>query len=73
VAGVVEHRRAEISAGVNQIFRRAQHNHLKEPELRTLRRQLEALVADVFGTDASGEPRVEEVIIASLNGQPMED
>jgi len=71
VADLMERRKAELMAGETQIFRRAQHNHLKEPELRTLTRQLTALAEDVFGVDAEGEPRVEEVIIASLNGRQI--
>lgn len=67
----LERRKAEIAEGVGLIIRKAQHAHLKEPELLTIQRQLGALVEDIFGTDPDGEPRVERVIIAKCTGLPV--
>lgn len=65
-------RAAEIQAGISQIFRSAQHSHLKEPELKTLTRQLTAYVNDVFGKDPDGMDRVDRVLITGLNGLPTD-
>jgi len=67
----LERRKAEIAEGVGLIIRKAQHAHLKEPELLTIQRQLGALVNEIFGTDPDGEPRVERVIIAKCTGLPV--
>jgi flagellar basal body-associated protein FliL len=68
----MEHRAAEIQAGLSQIFRSAQHSHLKEPELKTITRQLTAYVNEVFGEDPDGMPRVDRVLITTLNGLPTD-
>jgi flagellar basal body-associated protein FliL len=67
----LERRKAEIAEGVGLIIRKAQHAHLKEPELLTIQRQLGALVTEIFGTDPDGAPRVERVIIAKCTGLPV--
>ena len=67
----LERRKAEIAEGVGLIIRKAQHAHLKEPELLTIQRQLGALVSEIFGTDPDGAPRVERVIIAKCTGLPV--
>lgn len=72
VNDVMQSRDAEIHAGIAQIFRSAQHSALKEPELKTLTRQLTAYVNQVFGDDPDGMPRVERVMITSLNGLPTD-
>jgi flagellar basal body-associated protein FliL len=72
VTDVMNARAAEIQAGIAQIFRRAQHSHLKEPELKTLNRQLTAFVNQIFGDDPDGLPRVDAVLITSLNGLPTD-
>ncbi len=69
---VMEARSAEIQAGVTKIFRRAQHSHLKEPDLKTLTRQLTAYCNEIFGEDPDGLPRVDRVMITSLNGLPTD-
>ena len=67
---LLERRKAEIAEGVGLIIRKAQHTHLKEPELLTIQRQLRALVTEIFGTDPDGAERVERVIIAQCKGIP---
>ncbi|MFG0282902.1 MAG: hypothetical protein ACF8R7_00630 [Phycisphaerales bacterium JB039] len=67
---ILERRKAEIAEGVGLIIRKAQHTHLKEPELLTIQRQLRALVTEIFGTDPDGAERVERVIIAQCKGIP---
>jgi flagellar basal body-associated protein FliL len=65
-------RAAEIREGVAQVMRRAQHGHLREPELTTLNRQLAAYLDKVFGPDAEGNSRVERVLIPKCRGFQIE-
>jgi hypothetical protein len=65
-------RKAEIVEGVALIIRRAQHAQLREPELKTITRQLTAYVNSVFGQDDRGEDRVSRVVIATFRGQPVD-
>jgi hypothetical protein len=65
-------REAEIKEGVAQVMRRAQHSHLREPELTTLNRQLKAYLDTVFGPDADGESRIERVMIPKCKGFQVE-
>jgi hypothetical protein len=65
-------RASEIKEGVAQIMRRAQHSHLREPELTTLNRQLTAYLDKTFGPDADGNTRVERVMIPKCKGFQME-
>jgi flagellar basal body-associated protein FliL len=65
-------REAEIKEGVAQVMRRAQHSHLREPELTTLNRQLTAYLDTVFGPDADGESRIERVMIPKCKGFQVE-
>jgi hypothetical protein len=65
-------RASEIKEGVAQIMRRAQHSHLREPELTTLNRQLTAYLDKTFGPDADGNSRVERVLIPKCKGFQME-
>lgn len=67
----LERRSAEIHEGIARIIRRAQHSHLKEPDLKTIGRQFSAYVHSVFGDDPDGLPRVERVIIATFKGHPV--
>ncbi len=71
ITKTLERRKAEIAEGVGLIIRKAQHAHLKEPELLTIHRQLRALVTEIFGTDPDGVERVERVIIAQCKGLPV--
>lgn len=61
-------RSAEIKERVGQVIRRANHAHLREPDLRTLNRQFSALANELFGKDESGQYRVERVIISRCEG-----
>jgi flagellar basal body-associated protein FliL len=65
-------RSAEIKEGIAQIMRRAQHSHLREPELTTLNRQLTAYLDKTFGPDADGATRVDRVLIPKCKGFQME-
>lgn len=68
----LEQRNAEIKEGIAQIMRRAQHSHLREPELTTLNRQLTAYVDKCFGPDADGNSRIERVLIPKCKGFQLE-
>jgi flagellar basal body-associated protein FliL len=68
----LEKRSAEIKEGVAQIMRRAQHSHLREPELTTLNRQLTAYLDKIFGPDADGNTRLERVLIPKCKGFQLE-
>jgi flagellar basal body-associated protein FliL len=72
IAAELEQREAEIKEGVAQVMRRAQHSHLREPELTTLNRQLKAYLDTVFGPDADGESRIERVMIPKCKGFQVE-
>ncbi len=69
----LEDRNAEIKEGVSQIIRRAQHSHLKEPELTTLNRQIRAFLDKTLGTDADGQSRIERVMIPKCKGIQLEN
>jgi flagellar basal body-associated protein FliL len=73
IKSALEKRSAEVKEGISQIVRRAQHNHLKEPELTTLSRQLTAYLDKVFGRDAEGNSRIERVIIPKCKGLQLEN
>jgi flagellar basal body-associated protein FliL len=72
VTGELEKRSAEIREGIAQIMRRAQHAHLREPELTTLNRQLTAYFDKVFGPDPDGHSRLERVLLPKCKGYQME-
>ncbi len=72
VTGELEMRAAEIREGISQIMRRAQHAHLREPELTTLNRQLTAYLDKAFGPDPDGHSRVERVLIPRCKGFQIE-
>jgi hypothetical protein len=72
VQGVLEERAAEIRTGVSQIVRNAHHNHLKEPTLETLNRQMLTYLRGVFGQDPEGRERVEQVLIPKCVGFPSD-
>ena len=68
----LERRRAEITAGVGELIRKATHSHLREPELQTLKRKLETYMGEVFGVDAENETRVTQVLVPKLRGTPAD-
>jgi flagellar basal body-associated protein FliL len=69
----LEKRSAEIREGVAQIIRRAQHSHLREPDLVTVNRQLTAYLDKAFGADAEGRSRIERVLIPRCKGFQIEN
>jgi len=65
----LEKRAAEISEAISQIFRRAQHSQLIEPELTTINRQIAAYLDTIIKPDdTTGASRVERVIIPKCKG-----
>lgn len=72
IEGELTKRSAEIKEGVAQIMRRAQHSHLREPELTTLNRQLTAYLDKTLGPDADGNSRIERVLIPKCRGFQIE-
>jgi flagellar basal body-associated protein FliL len=66
---VLNERSAELKTSLSQLMRRMQHSQLKEPDLRTLTRQLTALVNEKFGYDKE-IPRVDEVLVSNCEGFP---
>ncbi len=72
VQRVLSDRSAEIKTGVSQIIRTAHHNHLKEPNLDTLTRQLTEYLKGVVGEDAEGESRVQALLLPKCVGFPAD-
>lgn len=72
VSEQLEKRTSEIKEGLSQIFRRAQHSHLCEPELTTLNRQIHAFLDRALGLDPDGNSRVERVLIPRCRGIQIE-
>jgi hypothetical protein len=72
ITAELEQRASEVQEGIAQIVRRAQHSHLKEPDLVTLTRQLSAYADKVFGHDAQGNSRIERVMIPKCRGVDVE-
>lgn len=68
----MERRTAELREGVSRIVRSAQDRHLREPGLETVERQFTTYLNEVFGSDANGVPRVEDVILAKFLGTPSD-
>jgi flagellar basal body-associated protein FliL len=65
----LEKRSAEISEGISQIIRRAQHSQLIEPELTTLNRQIAAYLDTIIKPDdSSGTSRIDRVLIPKCKG-----
>ena len=72
VTTILENQQAEIREQISKIIRKAHHAHLKEPDLRTLNRQITVLAHEVFGiSDADGLPRVERVLIPRCEGHAV--
>ncbi|MBX3357228.1 MAG: hypothetical protein KF745_02250 [Phycisphaeraceae bacterium] len=68
----LERRNAEIKEQVSQIFSRAQHAQLKEPDRQTLNRQLNNYLQDLFSSKSDEHPVIERLIIARCRGFPAE-
>ncbi len=72
VQSIVQDRSAELKSGIGRIIRTAHHNHLKEPNLETISRQLREYLYGVFGQDAEGEDRLQEVFLPRCVGFPAD-
>lgn len=72
VEHTIAERSAEIRTGISQIIRTAHHNHLKEPNLETLTRQMTAYLRGVFGQDGEGRERVVAVLLPKCVGFPAD-
>ncbi len=72
VAAELERRKAEITSGVGELIRKATHSQLREPELQTLNRKLEAYFVELFGVDADNQPRAVHVLIPKMRGSPAD-
>jgi flagellar basal body-associated protein FliL len=59
----LEMMRARISADIAEIIRKAEPAHLLEPELATLKRQVQSALDSRLGSDIDGNPLVMEVVI----------
>jgi hypothetical protein len=62
----IEQMQSRIEAEVTTVFARAEPAHLNEPDRTTLRRQLQAIMADRLGVDDDGEPYASEVVVSNL-------
>tara|TARA_R110002153_G_scaffold80468_1_gene204536 strand:+ start:83 stop:619 length:537 start_codon:yes stop_codon:yes gene_type:complete len=72
VTAELERRKAEITSGVGELIRKGTHSQLREPELQTLKRKLEAYFEEVFGVDADNRPRAVVVLIPKMRGAPSD-
>lgn len=72
VKQTLEDRKAEIKTGVSRIIRNAHQNHLQEPSLETLTRQLTKYLRGVFGEGAGAESRIEKVLLPKCVGFPAD-
>ncbi len=69
INGQLSKRSAEISEGIAQIIRRAQHSQLLEPELTTINRQVTAYLDTIIKPDeTTGASRIERVLIPKCKG-----
>jgi flagellar basal body-associated protein FliL len=68
-------KQAEIKEGINQIFARAQHSQLKEPDRQSLNRQITAYLRKALESESAGSngPLFERVIMPKCTGQPGMD
>lgn len=72
VESTLKQRNAEVKEGISQIFSRAQHAQLKEPDRQTLNRQITAFLQKIFGSDDQGNAYVERVLISRCRGFPAD-
>ncbi|MFP4144533.1 MAG: hypothetical protein ACOCTI_07790 [Phycisphaeraceae bacterium] len=59
----LERQKATVTTRIATIFRRADLDHLREPELSTLTRQILAAMNEQLGYDEDGKPYVQKVLI----------
>ena len=57
---------AQVSADIRTIISRAEPNHLLEPTLATIKRQVKAALDERLGRDEDGNSRVEQVVITKF-------
>ena len=57
---------AQISADIRTIVSRAEPNHLLEPTLATIKRQIKAALDKRLGRDEDGNSRVDHVVITKF-------
>ena len=70
----IEDKEALIRTGVSKIIAAAQHNYFNEPGRETLTRQIHDFLdkPEVLGTDAEGNPKVQDVLLPSCIGFPAD-
>ncbi len=66
VQAKLESMAAQISADVRTIISRAEPNHLLEPTLATIKRQIKAALDERLGRDENSQSRVEHVVITKF-------
>lgn len=54
---------AQVSANIREIIGRAEPNHLLEPTLATLRRQIKASLDDLLGMNEERQSRIDRIVI----------
>lgn len=73
VETVMKAKSGEIKEGIAQIVRRARPQDMKEPDLRTLNRQLSAFLDKTLGLDPDGNSRIERIVIPVCRGFQIPD
>ena len=66
IRGQLDSMAAQISADIRTIVSRAEPNHLLEPTLATIKRQIKAALDERLGRDEEGLSRVEKVVITKF-------
>jgi flagellar basal body-associated protein FliL len=68
----LKERTAEVRTGIGAIMSSAQHAYFTEPARETLSRQILEYLRKVFGPDAEGHERIDEVLIPRCLGFPAD-
>ena len=66
IAGQLESMSAQISADIRAIIGLAEPNHLLEPTLATIKRQIKASLDERLGRDDEGQSYVEQIVITKF-------
>jgi len=66
IEGKLASKAAQIGADIRTIISRAEPNHLLEPTLATLKRQINAALDERLGRDEEGQSRVEQVVVTKF-------
>lgn len=72
VEQLMEQRMGAIRTGVSSIWAKAEHAYFSEPGRETLTRQTLDYLRSTFGKDASGDQRIENVLIPKCLGMPAD-